>query len=146
MKINEDICRYFQSKKGLREGDHLSSIMFNLIGDMLALLTERAKKDGQIKGVVPHLVDNGLSNLQYADDIILFMHHNVDLAKNMKLLLCVFEQLSGLKINFFKSEVFCYGQAKQFEQVYAQLFGCGLGQYPFRYLGIPMHHKRLTGK
>jgi hypothetical protein len=42
-----------------------------------------------------------------------------------------------------KSEVFCYGQEKQFEQVYTQLFGCGLGQYPFRYLGILMHHKRL---
>ncbi|KAL5657136.1 hypothetical protein ACJX0J_030299 [Zea mays] len=68
-----------------KEGDPLSSILFNLIADMLALLTERAKKmDKLIKGVVPHLVDNGLSNLQYADDIILFMDHNVDLAKKMK--------------------------------------------------------------
>jgi hypothetical protein len=104
VKVNEDIGRYFMSKKGLREGDPLSSILFNLIADMLALLTERAKKmDKLIKGVVPHLVDNGLSNLQYADDIILFMDHNVDLAKKMKLLLCVFEQLSGLKIKFYKS-------------------------------------------
>jgi hypothetical protein len=30
----------------------------------------------------------------------------------MKLLLCAFEQLSGLKINFHKSEVFCYREAK----------------------------------
>lgn len=27
-------------------------------------------------------------------------------AKNMKLILCLFEQLSGLKINFHKSEIF----------------------------------------
>jgi hypothetical protein len=32
-------------------------------------------------------------------------------AKNMKLLLCAFEQLSGLKINFHKSELFYYGAA-----------------------------------
>jgi hypothetical protein len=40
-----------------------------------------------------------------------------------KLLLCVFEQLSGLKINFHKSEIFCYGEAKHYEQEYTSLFG-----------------------
>jgi hypothetical protein len=32
------------------------------------------------------------------------MKNDLQGAKNMKLLLCVFEQLSGLKINFYKSE------------------------------------------
>jgi hypothetical protein len=50
----------------------------------------RAKDDGQITGLVPHLVDGGLSILQYADDTVLFMEHNMDQAKNMKLL--VFEK------------------------------------------------------
>jgi hypothetical protein len=27
---------------------------------------------------------------------------------------------------------------------YIELFGCDLGQYPFRYLGIPMHNKRIS--
>jgi hypothetical protein len=71
------------------------------------------------------------------------MDHDLEQAKNMKLLLCVFEQLSGLKINFHKSEIFCYGEAKHHEQEYAELFGCGLGPYPFRCLGIPMHHHKL---
>jgi hypothetical protein len=31
-------------------------------------------------------------------------------AKLMKILLYAFEQLSGLKINFHKSEMFCYGE------------------------------------
>jgi hypothetical protein len=38
-------------------------------------MIERAKVDGLIEGVVPHLVDGGLSILQYADDTILFMEH-----------------------------------------------------------------------
>src|SRR6185312_5968434 len=42
-------------------------------------------------------VDNGLSILQYADDTILSMENDLEEAKNMKLLLCAFEQLSGLK-------------------------------------------------
>ena len=46
-------------------------MLFNIVADMLAILIERAKQDGQITGVVPHLVDGGLSILQYADDTIL---------------------------------------------------------------------------
>jgi hypothetical protein len=61
----------------------------------------------------------------------------------MKLLLTVFEQLSGLKINFHKSGIFYYGKAKEFEDEYIELFGCKIGEYPFRYLGIPMHHRKL---
>jgi hypothetical protein len=85
---------------------------------MLAILIKRAKEEGQIVGVIPHLVDDGLSILQYADDTILFMEHDIDKAKNMKLLLNAFEQLSGLKINFHKSEIFCFGQAKDYELQY----------------------------
>ena len=99
-------------KKGLRQGDPLSPLLFNLVADMLAILIERAKQDGQISGLIPHLVDGGISILQYADDTIIFMEHNFEKAKNMKLLLTMFEQLSGLKINFHKSELFCFGEAK----------------------------------
>jgi hypothetical protein len=74
------------------------------------------------------------------------MDHDFQKATNMELILCVFEQLSGLKINFHKSGLFCFGEAKQCEQQYAQLFGCGIGTYPFRYLGIPMHTRKLGNK
>jgi hypothetical protein len=106
-------------------------------------LTKRAKDDDQIKGVIPHLVEDELSILQYANDTILFMDHDLEQAKNVKLLLCVFEQLFGLKINFHQSEIFCYEEAKHYEQEYTSLFGWSLDSYPFRYLGIPMHHCKL---
>jgi hypothetical protein len=74
------------------------------------------------------------------------MKHNIDQAWNIKLLLSAFEQMLGLKINFHKSELFYFGQAKEDERQYAQLFGCQIGSYPFRYLGIPMHYKKLRNK
>ena len=46
-----------KQKKGLRQGDPLSPILFNIVADMLAILIERAKSEGQIEGVIPHLVD-----------------------------------------------------------------------------------------
>jgi hypothetical protein len=118
----------------------LSPILFNLVPDMLTVLISRAKEEGQITGLVPHIN----SILQYTDDTILFMENDLEQAKNMKLLLCAFEKLSGLKINFHKSELFCYGEAKEMEGQYTELFGCGMSKYPFRYLGIPMHHKRIS--
>lgn len=143
IKVNDNIGHYFQTKHGLRQGDPMSPILFNIVADMLALLIKRAKTDGQVRGIIPHLVDDGLSILQYADDTIIFLEHHLEQAKNMKLLLTVFEQVSGLKINFHKSEIFCYGAAREFENEYIELFGCNAGEYPFRYLGIPMHHRKL---
>jgi hypothetical protein len=45
---------------------------------MLAVIINRAKSEGQTKGVIPDLIDDDLSILQYADDTILFMEHNID--------------------------------------------------------------------
>jgi hypothetical protein len=58
---------------------------------MLAIFINRVKSEGHINGVVPNLVDNGLSILQYADDTIIFLNHDLERAKNLKLLLCPFE-------------------------------------------------------
>jgi hypothetical protein len=55
----------------------------------------------------------------------------------------MFEQLSGLKINFHKSELFCFGDAKDVEEEYRLLFGCDVGSLPFKYLGIPIHFEKL---
>jgi hypothetical protein len=68
-------------------------MLFNIVVDMLAILIERAKSDGQIEGVIPHLVDGGLLILQYANDIIMFMEHNLEKARNLKLILAAFQQL-----------------------------------------------------
>ena len=85
-------------------------MLFNIVTDMLAVVIECAKVDVQIDGVVNHLVDGGLSILQYADDMILFIDHDLEKARNLKLILSAFEQISGLKINFHRSELFCFGE------------------------------------
>jgi hypothetical protein len=88
-------------------------------------------------------VEDGISILQYADDTIIFMDHDLEKAQNMKLLLCAFEQASGLKINFHKSELFCFGEAQEARDQYAEIFGCGSGDFPLKYLGIPIHYRKL---
>jgi hypothetical protein len=111
IKVNDQVGQNFQTRKRVRQGDPLSPILFNIVVDILAILINRAKNEGQISGVIQNIIDDGLSILQYADDTILFMDHNIEQATNMKLLLAAFEQLSCLKINYHKSELFCFGES-----------------------------------
>jgi hypothetical protein len=108
------------------------------VADMFAIMIERTKVDGLIEGVIRHLVDGGLFILQYADDTI-FMEYDLEKSRNLKLIL---EQLSGLKINFHNSGLFCFGEAQDEVNAYANLFGYGQGQFSMRYLGILIHYRR----
>lgn len=46
-----------------------------------------------------------MSILQYADDTIIFMEYDLEKARNIKLVLFLLKQLSGLNIHFNKSEL-----------------------------------------
>ena len=53
---------------------------------------------------------------------------------------------TALRINFHKSELFCFGKAREHEEYYTQLFGCDVGRLPFHYLGLPMSSRKLSNK
>ena len=76
---------YFQSGKGVRQGDPLSPLLFNLAADALAKMIQQAQKNDLIQGLVPDYVDKGIAILQYADDTILCLQDEDATAQNMKL-------------------------------------------------------------
>jgi hypothetical protein len=71
------------------------------------------------------------------------MENDLEKAQNMKLLLCAFEKVSGLKIDFHKSELLCFGNAHDSLETYLELFRCKQGDFPIKYLGLSIHFKRL---
>jgi hypothetical protein len=74
------------------------------------------------------------------------MEHDLEKAVNMKLILYSFEQLSRLKINFHKSEIFYFGKAVDDKEHYKQISGCTAGALPFRYLGMSIHYRKPLNK
>jgi hypothetical protein len=49
IKINDDMGRYFETKKMLRQDNPLSLMLFNILGYMLAVMIERAKTEPSAK-------------------------------------------------------------------------------------------------
>ena len=78
-----------------------------------------------------------LSHLLYADDTLLFCKDNPDHLAYMGWILMWFEDLSGLKINLGKSEIFLIGGRENVEALTAEL-GCKDGTLPTTYLGLPL--------
>jgi hypothetical protein len=52
-----------RGKKGYMTRRSFISHFLNIVANMLVIIIDRAKADGKIEGVVPHLVDSGLSIL-----------------------------------------------------------------------------------
>ena len=46
------------------------------------------------------LHNDGLAILQYADDTIFMLEDELEGARNLKIILCVFKHLTGLKMKF----------------------------------------------
>ena len=143
VKINDEMGPYFQSAKGVRQGDPLAPFLFNMIGECLTKMVLRAQANGLFEGLASDLVENGIAILQYADDTVICISHDPEKAVNVKLLLYLFELMSGLKINFLKSEVFTIGADNDITKFYAEMFNCQVGVLPMKYLGMPVTFSNL---
>ena len=135
VKMNDQEGPYFVSHKGVRQGDRLSPILFNFVADYLTRLVRQAQRNGLITGLASNLITHGVAILQYVDDTIICLEENMDIARNMKLLLYIYELMSGLKINFTKSEVIMINGDHNLASQYADLFNCQPGHFPIKYLG-----------
>eukprot|EP00267_Zea_mays_P028107 XP_008657698.1 uncharacterized protein LOC103637241 [Zea mays] len=104
VKVNNYTGNTFETKKGLRQGDPLSSILFNIVVDMLAIIVKRAVRNNLVGGVVPHLVDEGIPmnvrRLSIADWRVIEERFEKKLS-NWKMPRGVLE-----KLNYFRSRFF----------------------------------------
>jgi hypothetical protein len=105
---------------------------------------ENAKEAGEIRGLMEHLIEGGLTHLQYADDTIIFLNMDDQTIINAKLLLYCFENMSGLRINYQKSEVFVVGNSEEEADRIADIFNCNIGKLPLKYLGVMLHNRHMT--
>lgn len=73
-----------------------------------------------------------------------FLKNVLTQANHFKWLLACFENLSGMRINYNKSDIITMGISKDGKSTLARLFCPNIGDFPIKYLGVPLHHTKLS--
>ena len=81
--------------------------------------------------------------MQYADDTMIMVEGSDSDIVNLKFLLICSEEMSGLKINFDKSEIVVLGNSEAEQHKIADNLNCRLASFPISYLGMPLAESRI---
>ena len=141
--LNGEKYGYFQGKRGLRQGDPMSPLLFVLCMEYFSRL---------LKGVGQHSVFQfhhrckglKLNHLVFADDLIIFCKGEEESIKLCMRALATFAACSGLVANSGKSDLyFCNNPADVKERV-IRTSGFMESSLPFKYLGVSINAKKLA--
>lgn len=133
---------FISHRRGLRQGDPLSPMLFILVMDTLNLMVTRASEAGLLQLLSSRSIQHRLS--LYANDVVFFLRPaatDIDLTISM---LQLFGEASGLKTNIQKSSVAPIQCSAQDIEVVQTRLPCQLTEFPVKYLGLPLSLKKLT--
>ncbi|RVW29085.1 LINE-1 reverse transcriptase-like [Vitis vinifera] len=138
--VNGSPTGFFQSSRGLRQGDPLSPYLFIVVMEAFSGLIKRAMAGGFLS---PCLIRGRrgegvqISHLLFADDTLIFCEAKEDQLLYLGWLLMWFEAISGLRANLEKSELIPVGRVENVDEL-ADEFGYKVGKLPSTYLGMPL--------
>jgi hypothetical protein len=145
--VNGSPAGFFNSSRGLRQGDPLSPLLFIVVMEALSKMLSGAVDCGRLSGFSvdsrPTMID--ISHLLFADDIFVFCKANPDHLRYLRVLLVCLESVSGLKVNLAKSLLVLIGNVDNVA-VLASILGCGTSSLPLKYLCMPLgaRHKATS--
>jgi len=93
--------RWINCRKGASQGDPLSPYMFIIVADVLRRLLQHHPLAISVRH--PLSPDEACPIIQYADDTLIFIRCSFDAINATKKILQLFEQATGLSINYHKT-------------------------------------------
>ena len=141
--INGELAGFFEGKKGLRQGDSISPYIFIMLMEVLSRLLDKAQSEGSFR-LHPLCSDPMLTHLLFADDLLVFSDGSRASTAGIKDVMCHFKNWSGLDTNETKTEIFYGGYTDIQISVLSDLSGYKRGEFPTRYLGLPLSPKRIS--
>ena len=134
----------FHCKRGVRQGDPLSPLLFVLAADLLQSIVNKACEGGILRLPLPNNCGPDFPIIQYADDTILIMEACPRQLFFLKAMLNSFAESTGLHVNYHKSNIYPINVTDQKMEILANTFHCKIGSMPFTYLGLPLGLQRPT--
>lgn len=140
--INGKLEGYFPGQVGLRQGDPISPLLLVLCMEYLT----RCFNKMALNGFQYHrdCEELKLNHLCFADDLFVFAKGDIPSIGMINATLKHFQEVSGLKPNLQKSEVY-FSRVGQFEKKHIiNLLGFKKGTLPVKYLRLPLISTKLT--
>jgi hypothetical protein len=131
---------FFQSSRGIRQGDPLSPLLFVVVMEALSRILNASMLQGLLSGFSVGFMGNEtlvVNHLLFADDALIFCGAQAEHIRNLRCTFLCFEAVSGLRINLSKSELVPIGEVEDVESL-AHILGCRIGSLPMTYLGMPL--------
>ena len=141
--FNGSTYGYFKGKRGLRQWDPLSPYLFVLVKNCLSMALQRAASSGLFH-YHPRCGKTKLTHLSFADDLLIFTDGSLSSVQAILAVLKDFEQRSGMAISLQKTSFFAAGISEAEVQGIKDRTGLSPGELPIRYLGVPLHTKKIS--
>ena len=141
--VNGVPLKSFKAAKGLRQGDPLSPYLFALCMEYLSRLVRDSSKDPKF-AFHPRCRKVGITHSLFADDLLLFCRADPSFVAVMMHTFHGFSRASGLEVNEGKSSAFILGATTNSKKDVLDILSMPEGAFPFRYLGVPLHSKKLN--
>ncbi|XP_074278168.1 uncharacterized protein LOC141601764 [Silene latifolia] len=143
LHVNGSTFGFFQGKRGLRQGDPLSPLLFTLVMEYLSRILHVVSLQDTFR-FHPMCGHIKLNHLLFADDLLMFCKGNA--ASIMWLLrsFSTFSTASGLCLNRDKSDIYFNGVPGDIIEDIVKISGFRIGKLPFNYLGVPISAKKIS--
>jgi hypothetical protein len=138
MLLNGVPGKVFHCRRGVRQGDPMSPLLFVLVADFLQATVNKVMTNEILKLSIDVGCTNDFLIIQYADDTLLIMEACPRPLIALKALLNTFAESTGLKVNYSKSGIVPINISAQRLDHLASTFQCATGHLPFTYLGLPL--------
>ena len=131
--LNGQKLEAFPLKSGTRQGCPLSSLLFNIV---LEVLARAIREEIEIKGIQIGKEESKLS--LFADDMIVYLEDPIVSAPNLLKLISNFSKASGYKINVQKSQASLYTNNRLKESEIKNELPFTIATKRIKYLGIQL--------
>jgi hypothetical protein len=137
--INGSPTPEFPLERGLRQRDPLSPFLFLLAAEGLNVMMQSMVVNNIFTGYSVGAHDSTVvSHLQFADDTLLVWVKSWRNVHALRVVLLLFEAMSGLKVNFHKSMLVAVNVSDSWLTEAALVIGFKARKVPFVYLGLPI--------
>jgi retron-type reverse transcriptase len=138
--------RKFYCKRGVRQGDPLSPLLFVLAADFLQSLLNKAMEQGLLRPPIPSTACPDFPVIQYADDTLIILQADASQLICLKAILNTFAASTGLKVNYSKSNLMPINMDEARLAHFANTMQCQTGSLPFTYLGLPPGNNKANSR